>query len=362
MPTVSRDSSKSSTRISNNRPWDQRAPEQLSLSEQVQKAAAKQPSAVLQSPWAKVESGMPQPFPPPQSSSPMPAPTPQRNRQSVADALNAESQSPSGTDSVETPSVAIAPWAKENVEGSKGPSLKEIQAMEARSAAQQEEIQTASRRALAEQERTNQKSQPVAPAPGLPSSANWANSVSPGISAAAGTSPWAKPAAGKPTVATPVSGAKKTLAQIQKEEEARKNRAAAATATTNAASVPVATAGGKRYADLASKSAPAQNPNNAAWTTVGASGKVKTPAPAPGLTTRTASGNITQPPIITAKAKPTVTGTVRATSTQQNANDEFQKWTKNALSKGLDSKIPSKLRPLSQPITKANKMPQSTDL
>ena len=326
--------------------FEKRAPEQLSLSEQVQKAAAKQPAQAQQpqSPWAKVDTGMPQPFPPPQSSSPMPAPTPQRNRQSVADALNAESQSPSGTDSVETPSAAIAPWAKETNEGSKGPSLKEIQAMEAKQAAQHEEIQAAARRAVLEQERMNQKSQPVAPAPGLPSSANWASSVSPVIPVSAGASAWAKPASGKPTVATPVSGAKKTLAQIQKEEEARKNRAAAAAAAANATSTnanapPIA--GGKRYADLASKNAPPQNPNNAAWTTVGASGKAKTPAPASAGTARTVNGNTSQPPPTTLKAKVVAPGTARATSTQQNANDEFQKWTRNALSKGLNVGINS---------------------
>ena len=329
--------------------FDKRAPEQLSLSEQVQKAAAKKPVQAQQpqSPWAKVDTGntgMPQPFPPPQSSSPMPAPTPQRNRQSVADALNAESQSPSGTDSVETPSVAIAPWAKETNEGSKGPSLKEIQAMEAKQAAQHEEIQAAARRAVLEQDHMNQKSQPVAPAPGLPSSANWASSVSPVIPVSAGASTWAKPTTGKPTTAIPVSGAKKTLAQIQKEEEARKNRAVAAAAATNAASTnanapPIA--GGKRYADLASKNGPPQNPNNAAWTTVGASGKTKTPTPASAGSAKTANGSFSQQPPITVKAKVAASVTARATTTQQNANDEFQKWARSALSKGLNAGINS---------------------
>lgn len=327
---------------------DRRTNEPLSLSEQVQQAAAKKPSAVApQSPWAKVESGAPQPFPPPQSASPMPAPTPQRNRQSVADALNAESQSPSQLDSAETPSAVIAPWAKETLEGSKGPSLKEIQAMEARKAAQQEDIAAAARRAIVEQERLNHQNQPVvAPAPGLPSSANWASSVSPAIPVSTGASAWAKPAVGKPTVATPVSGAKKTLAQIQKEEEARKNRAAAAAATNtaNVASAVAATAGGKRYADLASKAALAMpQTSNTAWTTVGASGKVKTPVtPAPSLSTRTASGGIVQPSASATKPKITSSTTMKTNSNQQNANDEFQKWTKGALSKGLHPSIPGK--------------------
>ena len=330
-------------------PSTRKIPEPLSLSEQVQKAAAKQSPAVQpQSPWAKVESSMPQPFPPPQSASPMPAPTPQRNRQSVADALNAESQSPSRSDSVDTPSAAVAPWARDNTEGSKGPSLKEIQAVEARKAAQQEEIAVAARRAVAEQERLNQQNQPaVAPAPGLPSSANWASSISPVVPATTAASAWAKPATGKPAVATPVAGAKKTLAQIQKEEEARKHRAAAAAAANAAttASTATALAGGKRYADLASKaSALNTQTSNVAWTTVGAGGKVKTPiTPAPGLSTRTASGGIVPPPAVASKPKSTIfTAAKSSGSNQQLANEEFHKWTKSALSKGLNPNIPRK--------------------
>ena len=321
--------------------------EPLSLSEQVQKAAAKQqPASQPQSPWAKVDSGLPQPFPPPQSSSPMPAPTPQRNRQSVADALNAESQTPSQADSIETLGAALAPWAKEPAEGSKGPSLKEIQAMEAKNAAQKEEIAVAARRALAEQERLGQQNQPIAPAPGLPSSANWASSISPAVPTTTGASPWAKPAAGKPAVATPVPGAKKTLAQIQKEEEARKNRAAAAAAANAAsnATISAALAGGKRYAELASKaSIPAPLTSSTAWTTVGASGKVKTPTvPAPGLSTKTANGGIVQPSTSAAKPKPIVTTSAKAPGNQQLANQEFQRWTKSALSKGLNSNMNGK--------------------
>ena len=316
-------------------------PEPLSLSEQVQKAAAKQqPASQPQSPWAKVDSGLPQPFPPPQSSSPMPAPTPQRNRQSVADALNAESQTPSQADSIETLGAALAPWAKEPAEGSKGPSLREIQAMEAKNVAQKEETAVAARRALAEQERLSQQNQPVAPASGLPSSANWASSISPAVPATAGASPWAKPAAGKPAVATPVAGAKKTLAQIQKEEEARKNRAAAAAAASAAASATAATAlaGGKRYAELASKaSVPTPLTTSAAWTTVGASGRVKTPtAPAPSLSTRTVSGGIVQPSASAPKPKPIATASTKGPGNQQLANQEFQRWIKSALGKGLD--------------------------
>ena len=236
----------------------------------------------------------------------------------------------------------MAPWAKERDESSKGPSLKEIQAMEARKAAQQEEIAAAARRAAAEQERLQQQNQPTAPAPGLPSSANWANSISPAVPAASGPSPWAKPAQGKPVVATPVAGTKKTLAKIQKEEENKKNRQAAAqaAAVANHASAAASTAGGKRYADLASKPTAATPQTNAAWTTVGAGGKVKTPvAPAPGLPTKAANPSTVQSSMTASKPKLASNAVAKGPGSQQHANEEFQKWARGALSKGLNSNI-----------------------
>ena len=323
--------------------------ESLSLSEQVQKAAiAKESPVVAQSTWGHVERGLPQPFPPPQSISPLPAPSAQRNRHNVADALNAESRSQSQTPSVETPSAALAPWAKENSEGPRGPSLKEIQETEAKKAAEQDQLAAASRRALAEQERQNQV-QTSAPAPGLPSTAGWARGGSPGNSSSAGAaSAWTKPASGKPSVATPVTTTKKTLAQIQKEEESRKQRAATA-AAANAANTtaPVTASGGKRYADLAGKIAapPLQGPGGA-WTTVGAGGKLKAlnspSATAPAQ--RSVSGGLINNITPVAKPKPTLVPIRSATigssiSGQSNAIDEFQKWAKGALGKGLNSGI-----------------------
>jgi PERQ amino acid-rich with GYF domain-containing protein len=108
--------------------------EPLSLSQQVQIAAASQQAAAEESAWAKKDAVM---EPPPVSISPLPAPAAQRNGLHVADALDAESRSASQTP-VETPSVSIAPWAERNAEHPKGPSLKEIQEAEARRAAEQE--------------------------------------------------------------------------------------------------------------------------------------------------------------------------------------------------------------------------------
>lgn len=307
--------------------------EHLSLTEQVQKAQSAKQSPVPQSPWAKVDTTLPQPFPPAPSQSPLPAPAAQRSRANMADALHAESRSRSQTPSADTPSASIAPWAKEPAEAPRGPSLKEIQAAEAKVAAQQEALAIEARRAALEKELLAQ-AQVIAPAPGLPSSANWASaSASPATPSAAIPAAWAK-AAIKPTA---VSASTKTLAQIQKEEESRKKRQLAAAATLAAQNSAVANAAmqaaGKRYADLASKVAsPAPGPAvpgiGGAWTTVGASGKVKTPAPTPApAVSRVAS----------VAAVPAVKKVVATRSTTSgsggavNAQEEFKKWASNEL-------------------------------
>lgn len=326
----------------------QHEPETVSLSQQVQKAAAassQQPQPTqTESPWSKVESGLPHPFPPPLSVSPLPAPAAQRNRQNVADTLAAESRSQTQTP-VDTPSASIAPWAKESGEGPKGPSLKEIQEIEARKAAQQEEIAAAARRALAEHERLNQ---PTAPAPGLPSSSTWGTGASPATPTATNTSPsvWAKALAGKAPAVPNAQSAKKTLTQIQREEEARKQRLAAANAAQSVAANPTLSAG-KRYADLASKIA-TTGPTvpSSAWTTVGASGKAKAPttvvATAPSGP-RAVSGNMPTA-AATTKLRPAATTTRSSTlgaplSSQNKAADELSKWAKSALGKGLNNTI-----------------------
>ncbi|MCJ1378658.1 hypothetical protein MMC17_001757 [Xylographa soralifera] len=319
-----------------------------SMSDQVSASTKHVHPIQTQSPWATVETGMPMPFPPPQSISPLPAPSAQRNRQNVADTLAAESRSRSQTPSVDTPCAVLAPWAKENLEGLKGPSLKEIQEAEARQTAQEEEVAVAARRALAEQERQMQMQSSV-PAPGLPSSANWASGTSPATPTSGGPSAWAKPLAGKQPASVPGSTAKKTLAQIQKEEEARKARVAAVAAANvvnNLAGIP-ALPGGKRYADLAGKVAsPIPTGIGGAWTTVGAGGKLKTPIGPPAASTpapRALSGGSVTSTAAAARPKPTI-APVRSTTTGvsssgQSANDELYKWAKGALGKGLNTSI-----------------------
>merc|ERR1712000_436565 len=240
--------------------------------------------------------------------------------------LNAEARSRSETPEVASATPSLAPWAKEPTEAARGPSLKEIQEAEAKKAAKAEEIAAAQRRANYEQELKMLTSVATAPAPGLPTTSTWGNTASPATPTNA-PSAWAKPAASK-----------KTLADIQREEESRKQKAAAAVI----AAQPAVSAG-KRYADLASKVSPPAPLSGSPWSTVGAGGKVRVPtgpaASSPQPTRAVSSANVS-----TASA-PRVTkpaATVRSATGPAGANaakEEFVKWAKATLSNGLNSDI-----------------------
>lgn len=311
--------------------------EELSLTEQVQKAASAKQSPVPQLP------GLPQPFPPAPSQSPLPAPAAQRTgRQSVADQLQTESRDRSQTPSADTPSATVAPWAKEPAEAPRGPSLKEIQAAEAKKAAEAEAMAVAARRAQLQKEIEAQQAQASAPLPGLPTSSTW-GAASPATPTGSAPAAWAKTAP-KPT--GPATS--KTLAQIQKEEEARKKKLAAATAAAqsqaNAMSTVAAPAGGKSYANLAGKvgsPAPSGNAPGGAWTTVGAGGKTKTPVAGPNPTgSRTVSAGIvpTVQPAAPAR-KPPTRSTTMTNPGAVNAQDEFKKWAIGELRPDLNKEI-----------------------
>lgn len=302
-----------------------RQPLEMTLTEQIQQRQQEQEKP--QHPWAnRIDTSAPvQPFPPPTSQSPMPAPVAQR-KQNLADQLNAESRSQNESPSVETPGASLAPWAKEtNDQQTRGPSLKEIQQAEAKKAAEREAIEAAARRAQAEKELLAAANAP-APAPGLPSGATWASGATSTPPSAAVASAWVKPLAGK----TPTSSAqaKKTLQQIQREEEARKQRAAAATIATATMNQPTTTGpGGKAYADLARKAAPVPATPNAggAWMTVGAGGKAKAPpvpaGPATPATVRSVSGPAAPIPKVPSVAKVGTPVKDKAT-----AQEELRKW------------------------------------
>ncbi|KAK2627656.1 hypothetical protein QTJ16_002302 [Diplocarpon rosae] len=319
----------------------QQAP--LSLTEQVQnaKTTKESPSAVNEpeSPWGKPQSsGFPMPFPPPQSTTPLPAPTAQRGRSNLPEALNIESRSRSETPEVVSVTPSLAPWAKEQVETPKGPSLKEIQEAEAKKAAKAEEIAAATRRANYEHELKLLANQPNAPAPGLPTTSTWGNTASPAIPSNA-PSAWAKPAASKVQILSNNAAAKKTLADIQKEEESRKLKAAAA-----AAAAQPAVSAGKRYADLASKVNPAPAPmGGSPWSTVGAGGKVRIPT-GPGAAAPQAARAVSSANVTTASAPRTTKPAAAARSTPgpvsaNAAKEEFAKWAKAVLTNGLNPDI-----------------------
>ncbi|KAL1956913.1 hypothetical protein VTO42DRAFT_6660 [Malbranchea cinnamomea] len=325
----------------------QDAEQPLSLSQQVQKAASQRQQQQLQDSAnqgesaSKADNGLPQPFPPPPSASPLPAPAAQRNRQNVADALAAGSRSQTQTPA-EVVTTSIAPWAKDLSEAPKGPSLKEIQEAEARQAAKLEEAAAAARRALAEQERANQ---PPPQVPGLPSTANWASASS---TATTPGSAWGKAGAKGQPGSIP-SAPKKTLAQIQKEEEARKQRQQAAAATANAQAAAANTgvnSVGKRYADLASKiTQPTTASSGGAWTTVGAGGKPKPAPPAPVVqrsvtsTTPVTSAAKPRPAATTPRSTTASTTTTTTTTSPNKATEELAKWAKMTLGRGLNSSI-----------------------
>ncbi|KAK8119970.1 uncharacterized protein PG998_004596 [Apiospora kogelbergensis] len=323
------------------------------FSHEAESAAMNKQFQQAQAAEAMKNSGLPMPFPPPQSGTPLPAPAPQRIKSNLPEfyATSSRSETPDITpSSAAAQPPPLAPWAKETSESHRGPSLKEIQEAEAKKAAKAEEALAASRRAMAEQEAAREREKAAALATGLPTTSTW-GTASPVNTSSTGT-PWAKPAAAPkgpaPGLATPQQGSdkKKTLAEIQREEELRKQKA-----KDTAVQVGVPAAGGKRYADLASKpnatSLPASAAASAAsspaagWATVGAGGKVKIPTgPA---ASRTASATNVKPvvaPVSVAAAaaaapKPVMKSVgVTPSSGRNEAMEEFKKWLNIQLTRG----------------------------
>ena len=149
--------------------------------------------------------------------------------------------------------------------------------------------------------------------------------------------------------AGPSTNGKKTLQQIQREEEAlaRKQKAMAAAANnvnafavSNAAQTALA---GKRYADLAGKAAAPPNASGGAWTTVGAGGKPKTPAvpTAPSNFSKPVTGNTpANVAAAAAKTKPvSIPARTASINTSVSAQDEFKKWAVGELRPDLNKGI-----------------------
>jgi PERQ amino acid-rich with GYF domain-containing protein len=320
--------------------------QELTLTEKVRKTQADNAKSSQPQP----ASDLPMPFPPPVQATPLAAPTAQR----PASGLPARygDRSASGTPDTTSDGAALAPpptapWAPQpGAEMQKGPSLKEIQEAEAKKAAKKEEAAAAARRAALEQEaaaiRERERAAAAAANPALPATSNWATGSPVGTP---GGSPWKQPAALKSAASVAGSStAKKTLADIQREEEARKQKAREAAAAAAQASTPPVSAMGKRYADLAGKSsaspnlvpstATAQASQGGGWATVGAGGKVKAPT-GPAVQSRSASVSVkASPSPVAAKPAPKPAQTSLKDAKSQ-AMEEFKKWLHRELARGL---------------------------
>ncbi|OAA54859.1 GYF domain protein [Cordyceps fumosorosea ARSEF 2679] len=319
--------------------------ESLSLTEQVQIAQAAAAEFAL--PEELAEPGMPMPFPPPSSSTPLPAPTAQRARSNLPEQF---SRSQTATPEVVQP-PPLAPWAKEpGQEGQRGPSLKEIQEAEARKAAKAEELAAAQRKAAMEQEgallrERERAAAAAATAAALPASSTWGHG-----SPAAGATAWAKPGPQKgvsiSASASASSLSKKTLAEIQREEEVRKQKAMQTAIQTGPPTSSI-----KSYANLASKTntpitpSPASPaaPPGAGWATVGAGGKVKVPT-GPAVPARSTSGAGVKPTPVAARPSPKpspviATQRVGPVNSGNTAMDEFNAWTHRELKRGIETDV-----------------------
>ncbi|KAM0561282.1 hypothetical protein ACHAPJ_003160 [Fusarium lateritium] len=317
----------------------------LSLTQQVQKTQAAAAAAAAQ----PVEPDMPMPFPPPASTgTPLPAPTAQRARSNLPEQYNRSQTGTPDSASVNAQPPPLAPWAKDHgTEAHKGPSLKEIQEAEARKAAKAEEAAAAQRKAILEQEaaalREREKSAAVSNA-GLPATSTWGHG-----SPAPSASPWSKPGPSKTaSTSTPSASAasKKTLAEIQREEELRKQKASQTSVQTG-----TPTSVSKSYANLAGKpgqstltnaasaaaaaAAAVAPPPGSGWATVGAGGKVKVPT-GPSSQGRSVSAAGMKP--ITSPVKPVskpVTSGNGKVDGGNTAMEEFNKWVGRELSRGI---------------------------
>ncbi|OAQ98707.1 hypothetical protein LLEC1_06661 [Akanthomyces lecanii] len=163
---------------------------------------------------------------------------------------------------------------------------------------------------------------------------------------ASSTSPWAQPGPQKganiPTSVSSSSLSKKTLAEIQREEEVRKQKAMQTAIQTG-----TPTSVTKSYANLASKTnapvipgapSPAAPPG-AGWATVGAGGKVKAPTgPTAPVRSVSNAGNKPAPVVARPSPKPSPAITQRVGSASNGGNtamDEFNAWTQRELSRGI---------------------------
>lgn len=229
-----------------------------------------------------------------------------------------ESSPDSPTQSPKPVAPVLAPWAKREAVKPKTPSLKEIQEIEAaerktRKAQQQQQQAAAAAAALLQASRSGASTPVSALAPALPSGATWAT-VGP----------------------SPNSAPKKTLAQIQKEEEeaARKRTPTAAPPAGVRRYVDIATPSPTSYSARASAASAAPAPAiGGAWTTVGPGGKrvggglTSTPSSVPASTTTSPTHRKVEPAVRAVSGTSSVSSGVKLSS----SGEEFLNWCKASL-------------------------------
>lgn len=227
---------------------------------------------------------------------------------------NSPSQSPKPVAPV------LAPWAKKEAVKPKTPSLREIQEMEAaerktRKAQQQQQQAAAAAAALLQASRSGASTPVSALAPALPSGATWAT-VGPSSN----------------------SAPKKTLAQIQKEEEeaARKRTPASAPPAGVRRYVDIATPSPTSYSTRASANPASAAPAPAvggAWTTVGPGGKrvggglTSTPSSVPASAATSPTHRKVEPAVRAVSGTSSVGAGVKLSS----SGEEFLNWCKASL-------------------------------
>ncbi|KAG1885669.1 hypothetical protein F4604DRAFT_1727521 [Suillus subluteus] len=238
------------------------------------------------------------------------------------------------------PALALAPalkspspipkpaWATEDdaKKGKASLGLREIQ---------EAETKKAEARKVAERERLARANVPTPPAvveDAQPFIASWGLPTSQ-TGARAAVTPRGGEAVATPTVSAPVwtststVPAKKTMKEIQEEEERRKKM--------GLKDSMAATAARRGYAETTFKVVPsAQGPSGGAWTTVGANGKTNAPVPAPVPAPASAPAPAPAPSAPT----PRPNGITRVDDTPVTSTHDFLKWLSDTL-KGLNNSV-----------------------
>jgi PERQ amino acid-rich with GYF domain-containing protein len=234
-----------------------------------------------------------------------------------------------------------APWAQKDEKEKAGPSLRQIQEAEAKQA----ETRRAAR-AAAQLQAQQAAAYGNASSEDLPASMAWGLA-----SSGSGKATASNPALASPSVATPpaavwgggdAAAPKKTLKQIQEEEEKRAKAQKAKAASVSAAAVSAASGSNgsavpkRGYADLAAAPA-APVPG---WSTVGAGGKpipgaapkAAAPAPAAPLLRSTSTAASARPASAAGTARSNGPAASASLDDTYTPSLDFIKWAKTALS------------------------------